>query len=79
MEKYIKFLTKLDAKTRDRLIKIIWKIADGDLKNLDIKMLHSEYGVYRCRIGKIRILFQKTEFGNRVMDIGWRGDVYKDF
>lgn len=79
MEKYKKFLAKLPPKLRARLIKAVFQIADGNLKNLDIKIIHSKYGVYRCRVGRLRILFEKTESGNRIMDIGFRGDVYKNF
>jgi mRNA-degrading endonuclease RelE of RelBE toxin-antitoxin system len=79
MEKYKKFLQKLPPSLRKRLIKTIFLIADNKLKSLDIKILHSKFCVYRCRVGKIRILFQKTETGNSIMDIGFRGDVYKKF
>jgi mRNA-degrading endonuclease RelE of RelBE toxin-antitoxin system len=79
MEQYKKFLAKLSPTLRARLIKAVCQIAVGNLKNLDIKMMHSKYSVYRCRVGKLRILFQKTENGNSIMDIGFRGDIYKNF
>lgn len=64
---------------RKRLIEAVCKIAENDLKSLDVKILQSTYKIFRCRVGKARILFQKTESGNRVMDIGFRGDIYKGF
>lgn len=79
MEKYKKFLAKLPPALRQELIKAISQIADNNLKNLDIKIMHSKYSVYRCRVGKLRILFQKTKSGNTIMDIGFRGDIYKNF
>jgi mRNA-degrading endonuclease RelE of RelBE toxin-antitoxin system len=79
MEKYKKFLKKLSPTLRKRLIKAVFLIADDKLKTLDIKMLHSKFCVYRCRVGKLRILFQKTENGNRIMGIGFRGDIYKKY
>lgn len=79
MEKYKKFLAKLPADLRIKLINAVEKISKNNLKNLDIKILHSKYKVYRCRVGKLRILFQKTETSNRIMDIGFRGDIYKNF
>lgn len=79
MEKYKKFLAKLPPNLRTKLIKAVNKIADGNLKNLNIKILHSKYKVCRCRVGKLRILFQKTETNNRIMDIGFREDIYKNF
>lgn len=78
MEKYKKFLAKLPPELRTKLIQALFHIANNNLKTLDIKPLHSKYEVFRCRVGKLRILFQKTEAGNRIMDIGFRGDIYKD-
>ena len=78
MEKYKKFLAKLPPDLRLKLIKAICQIADGDLKNLDIKVLESKYEVYRCRIGKIRILFQKNGNKYQILDVGFRGDIYKN-
>lgn len=79
MEKYKKFLAKLPPALRTRLVKTIFLISDNELGNLDIKMIHLKYRLYRCRIGKLRILFQKTGEGNKIMDIGFRGGIYKNF
>lgn len=79
MEKYKKFLAKLPADLRIKLINAVEKISNNNLKNLDVKTLHSKYKVHRCRVGKLRILFQKTEASNRIMDIGFKGDIYKNF
>ncbi|MBT3704235.1 type II toxin-antitoxin system RelE/ParE family toxin [Candidatus Peregrinibacteria bacterium] len=76
MEKYKKFLLKLSPALRKRLILAIEKIADGQVSGLDIKKLHNEIPVYRCRVGKVRILFEKAEDGNRILAIKFRGDVY---
>ncbi|MBT3864844.1 plasmid stabilization system [Candidatus Peregrinibacteria bacterium] len=77
MEKYKKILRKLPKALRLRVIKALYKIGDNDLKGLDVVLLSGKHEFYRCRVGKIRILFQKQPSGNVVMDIGFRGDVYK--
>jgi mRNA-degrading endonuclease RelE of RelBE toxin-antitoxin system len=76
MEKYKKFLLKLSPALRKRLILAIEKIANGRVSGLDVKKLHSEIPVYRCRVGKVRILFEKTENKNRILAIKFRGDAY---
>jgi mRNA-degrading endonuclease RelE of RelBE toxin-antitoxin system len=77
MEKYKKLLRRLGARQRLQLITAIGKIANGTLSGLDVKKLHKEIPVYRCRVGKVRILFEKSSDGNRILDMGFRGDVYK--
>lgn len=77
MQKYVKFLRRLPKPLRSRLIAVIEKIVKNDLKNLDSKPLVSASGnFYRCRVGKIRIIFEKGEAGNIIYDIGFRGDIY---
>ncbi len=78
MKDYLKFLKKLPKKLRLQLIKTVEAIAAGELKNLDIKKLDKDHKVYRCRVGKIRILFQKRGETNFILDIGFRGDIYKN-
>lgn len=76
MKKYKKFLKFLTPALRGRLIIAADKIVAGKTSDLDIKKLHKEIPVYRCRVGKVRILFEKTEDGNRILEIKFRGDVY---
>lgn len=78
MKDYLKFLNRLPAAMRNRVIAAVDKLAADDLKTLDIKKLSGEHALYRCRIGKIRILFQRRGAENYVLDIGFRGDIYKD-
>lgn len=68
MKDYLKFLKRLPKDLRLKVILAVDKIAAKDV---------SEYEVYRCRVGKIRILFQKRGEENYVLDMGFRGDVYK--
>ncbi|MFA4891520.1 MAG: type II toxin-antitoxin system RelE/ParE family toxin [Candidatus Gracilibacteria bacterium] len=78
MEKYKKFLLRLPSTVRKRVISAVLKIAEGRLTGLDLKKLHHEIPVYRCRVGGVGVLFLKTERGNRTLSIKFRGDAYKE-
>ncbi|MBI5753686.1 type II toxin-antitoxin system RelE/ParE family toxin [Candidatus Peregrinibacteria bacterium] len=77
MENYLKFIGRLPKNLRLKVIKAVEDLANNKLQNLDIKRLSAPYELYRCRVGKIRILFQKRYDKNFVLDIGFRGDIYK--
>lgn len=76
MERYVKFLKRLPRPLRAKLLLTIDKIAKDNLKGLDIKRLEGNRIFYRCRIGKIRIVFEKKEGGNTIYDVGFRGNIY---
>ncbi len=78
MERYKKILLKLPKALRLRVIKALYKIGDNELAGLDVAQMSGPHQLYRCRVGKIRIVFQKRPSGNVVMDLGFRGDVYKN-
>lgn len=77
MENYLKFIGRLPKNLRLKVIKAVENLANNKLQNLDIKRLSAPHELYRCRVGKIRILFQKRNNVNFVLDIGFRGDIYK--
>ena len=77
MKNYLKFLSRLPKDLRERLLFVVSQIATGDLKGLDVKALLGFENVYRCRVGKLRILFRKGFSEYEILDIGFRGDVYK--
>lgn len=77
MKDYLKFLSRLPKSLRLRIILAVDKIAKNKIKGLDIKLLSLPYTLYRCGIGKVRILFQKRDNENYILDIGFRGDIYK--
>lgn len=79
MQKYLKILNKLTPSLRIRLISTIEKISKGDLKNLDLLKLSGNKNIYRCRVGKIRIIFQKNSPENIILDLGYRGDIYQKY
>jgi mRNA-degrading endonuclease RelE of RelBE toxin-antitoxin system len=76
MKDYLKFLRKLSKPLRNRLILALELIELNKLKSLDVKSLVGNEELYRCRVGKIRIIFRKTEQGNKIIEIGFRGGVY---
>jgi mRNA interferase RelE/StbE len=78
MDKYLKILKKLPKKQRAKVLAAIRKIMQGKLDKLDIKKLSDQHQLYRCRIGKFRILFLLRGEHFYVLDIGNRGDIYKD-
>lgn len=77
MEKYIKFLRRLPRHLQLRLITAISRIAKNNLAGLDVKQLEGGSEFYRCRVGKIRIIFAKKEKQNVIIDVGFRGNIYK--
>lgn len=76
MEKYLKFLRKLSPDLREKLIDVIEKISQNKTDRLDIKKLSGHNNIYRCRIGQIRIIFQKSAETNIIIKIDFRGGVY---
>ncbi|MEK7528715.1 MAG: type II toxin-antitoxin system RelE/ParE family toxin [Patescibacteria group bacterium] len=76
MERYIKFLKKINPVLRNKIITAIEKIVRNDVKNLDVKALHGSGEFYRCRVGKVRIIFERRGEFNIVHDIGFRGGIY---
>ncbi len=79
METYKKILKRLPKSLRIKVIKTLLKIGEDDLKGLDIVQMSGPHKLYRCRVSKIRIIFQKRPHGNIVMDLGFRGGVYKNW
>jgi len=69
MKNYLKFLGKQSPKVRKISIDAIGKISRNELGNLDAKPIKGTNDCYRCRVGKIRIIFIRKSDGNV-------GDVY---
>ena len=75
-----KFLKTRSKAERERIEKTIDKLRDGpyNRKDLDIKQMKGRDG-WRLRIGKYRVLYMvyNAEILISVLDVGLRGDVYK--
>lgn len=79
MDRIKKFLRTLQPKLKNRLISVIAAILSNHLEGLDIKPLRGKKNWFRCRIGNIRIIFVRLGSGlNEVIDIDFRGNIYKD-
>ena len=74
MNKLDKFLSRLDKKTRAIVAKVTALILLGDFSMLDLKKLKGSQERYRVRVGRIRIIFDKTKNGNKIQDISYRDD-----
>ena len=74
MNKLDKFLFKLDKKIREVVKRVISLIISGDFSMLDMKKLKGSQNRYRVRVGRIRIIFEQTENGNKIQDISFRDD-----
>lgn len=75
-----KYLESIDAKTRNRILSAIQKLAQFPPTG-DIKPMVGMPGKYRLRVGSYRVLFSYGKDGEIVIvlieDIGPRGDIYK--
>jgi len=74
--KWLKIIRKSPYQTW--LLITVEKIQTWDFAWLDIIKMKGLVGIYRCRVGDMRIIFEenlKWEFD--ILDIGWRGDIYK--
>ena len=69
-----KFLAKLSRAQLATVLAVIDKIIANDLSQLDCKMLKGKKGVYRVRIGRIRIIFVRTGPKNEILHISFRDD-----
>ncbi|AYQ24197.1 MULTISPECIES: type II toxin-antitoxin system RelE family toxin [Enterococcus] len=68
----LKFLQKLDVKTKQRIINAIYSLPDGD-----VKPLRGYHPYKRLRIGPYRVIFDESGCIYTITKIGNRGDVYK--
>ena len=71
-----KFIDKLPAAERRRIVEAIERLPEGD----DIKKLRGYEGILRLRVGSYRIIYE-VDNGRlivTVIDVGNRGQIYKD-
>ncbi|OGF26418.1 hypothetical protein A2331_05800 [Candidatus Falkowbacteria bacterium RIFOXYB2_FULL_34_18] len=78
MDKITKVLKKLNFKERERVKKILLKIKNNDLENLDIKKLKNKNSIFRVRVGRIRIIFKKDDKIS-LLTIERRSDIIYNF
>lgn len=72
-----KFFSKLNKSLRLHLIAVIQDVLAGKIDAAKIKPLKGHSGLFRVRVGDIRIVFAKKEDGLILFSIGFRKDIYK--
>lgn len=75
VEKFIKFIEKSPIK--EVLLGIVNDIYEDNLKDYQITPIQWNKSVYRIRKWTVRIVFRRTDEGNRIILIENRWDVYK--
>lgn len=74
MHKIDKFLSKLDAERRGKILAVLLQIQSGDFENLDIKKLKDHSLTYRVRVSQCRIKFEASKNGINIIDIDFKND-----
>lgn len=67
----------MDRKRRKQLLEKLSKLMKGDLRDLDYRKLVNSKDLYRLRVGKIRIILKQKYDILEVVDIDFRGGIYK--
>lgn len=78
MDRISKFLNGLPEKQRGSVISAIFAIERNELDHLDVKPMKGKKHWYRCRIGKVRIIFVRMDKGRCIVsDVDWRSRIYR--
>lgn len=76
-DKITKFINALDKKIRARLKKKLLELKMNPYQMKDVKKLQGGTGMYRLRLGKIRIVYKILENQSmEIIDIDYRGNIY---
>lgn len=78
MDQIEKFLRKIDKKLALKLMLVLLDIKAGSAQQYDLKKMKGFANLYRIRVGKIRIIFEKLDGGSKVIYIEYRGKAYKN-
>lgn len=80
MHKIDKFIAKLDAGRREKVLAVLLQVRFGNFQGLNLKKLRATGSLYRVRVGKVRIIFEMSADGIRLVDIDFRNDnTYKHY
>ncbi len=77
VDKIRKFLSSLDAKTKERIKKKLLEVKKNPFSVSGVKKMQN-WGkdVYRVRVGKIRVIYKLTEGDVEIIDVDFRGNIY---
>jgi mRNA-degrading endonuclease RelE of RelBE toxin-antitoxin system len=76
MDKLKKFI-RFNPEKKKLILDTCKAICNGDTATLDIKKLEGTQNEYRCRIGKIRIKYRNDGQQIIILDVDYRGNIYK--
>lgn len=74
MHRIDKFLARLDAERRQKVLAVSERIKKGDFEGLDVRKLKGPSVVYRVRVGRVRIVFSMDASGIRIFSIDNRNE-----
>jgi hypothetical protein len=75
VEKWLKIINK--SWRKQDLLSAIEKIMKKNFVGLDIVVMENKKGYFRCRIGKLRIIFFEKDWVFYIDKVWYRWDVYK--
>ena len=78
MDKIQKFIKRLSKTQSQLLAKVLLDIIALKLTSYDVKKMKGFKDYYRLRVGKIGIVFRKLKKESLVIDIDFRGGIYKN-
>ena len=73
LEKFIRF----NPERKKLILDTCDAIRKRDTATLDIKKMEGSQNEYRCRIGKIRIKYRDDGGEIIILDVDYRGNIYK--
>jgi len=77
-DKVDKFIKALDPKFRLKIKKRLTELKSAPFEGADIKKLKGYKGkIYRLRMGKLRIIYRVIKEQILIVDIDYRGNIYK--
>ena len=77
MDRFLKIIASLHPKMRKRVLDTIKLLQAHQIQGLDIRKMQGYDHVFRCRLGDIRIIFRKYNETIKVLDVDFRGNIYK--
>lgn len=75
-DKITKFIQLLDVKLRRQLKKKLEALKQAPFSMPGVKKMEGIDGVYRLRVGKIRIVYTISDGDIEIIDIDYRGNIY---
>ena len=77
MNRYLKLISKLKTSERKHLLRVCKRIIDSDLNEVSTKKLKKFKNYYRVRVGRLRVVFEKGDSKNTIINIDYRKSIYE--